>query len=72
MYENNTAVVKIRNEVSSWFRIKSGVKQGCILSPFIWIISTDFVLIGKAMKTTESYEEVKISWTKIILMIKAS
>jgi hypothetical protein len=35
MYENNTAAVKVGNEVSSWFCINSGVKQGCILSPFI-------------------------------------
>ena len=28
MYENNTAAVKVGNEVSIWFRIKSGVKQG--------------------------------------------
>jgi len=27
MYENNTAAVKVGNEVSSWFGIKSGVKQ---------------------------------------------
>ena len=51
MFENNTAAVKVGNEVSSWFCIKSGVKLGCGLSPFIWIILMDFVLrsIGKAM-----------------------
>ena len=51
MYKNNTAGVKVGNEVSSWFCIKSGVQQGCVLSPFIWIILMDFVLrsIGKAI-----------------------
>jgi hypothetical protein len=51
MYENNTAAVKVGNEVSSWFCIKSGVKQGCVLSSFIWIILMDFVLrsTGKVM-----------------------
>ena len=44
MYENNTVAVNVRNEVSNWFCIKSGVKQGYVLSPFIWIISLDFVL----------------------------
>ena len=44
MYENNTAAVKVGNEVSNWFCIKSGVKQGCVLSPFIWIILMDFIL----------------------------
>ena len=51
MYEINTAAVKVGNEVSSWFPIKSGVKQDCVLSPFMWIILMDFVFRsqGKAM-----------------------
>ena len=51
MYKNNTASVKVGNEVSNWFCIKSGVKQGCVLSPFIWIILMDLVLrsTGKAI-----------------------
>ena len=51
MYENITAAVKVGNEVSRWFCIKLGVKQGCILSPFTWTILMDFVLrnTGKAM-----------------------
>ena len=51
MHENNTAAVKLGNEVSIWFCIKSGVEQGCVLSPFIWIILMNFVLrsTGKAI-----------------------
>ena len=51
MYENNTAAAKVGNGVSRWFCIKLGVKQVCVLSPFIWIILMDFVLRsrGKAM-----------------------
>ena len=51
MYENDTAAVNVGNEVSSWFCIKSGVKQGCVLSLFIWTILMGFVLrsTGKAM-----------------------
>ena len=33
MYENNTAAVKVGNEVSNWFCIKSGVKQGLCSIP---------------------------------------
>ena len=51
MYGNNTAAVKEGNEVSNWFCIKSEVKRGCVLSPFIWIILMDFALrsTGKSM-----------------------
>ena len=59
MYENNTAAVKVGNEVSNWFCIKSGVKQGCVLSSFIWIILMDFVLrsTGKQLETMKSNGE---------------
>ena len=52
IYENNTGAVKVGNEVSSWLCIKSGVKQGCVVSPFMWIILMDLVLrsTGKAMR----------------------
>ena len=30
------------NEIKG-FHIKSGVKQGCVVSPFIWIMLMDFV-----------------------------
>ena len=52
MYENTTAVNKVGNEVSSCFRLKSGVMQGCVLSPFLWVILMDFVFMstGKAMR----------------------
>ena len=52
MNENNTSAVKVGNEVSSWFCTKSGIKHGCVLSPFVWIIFMDFVLrsTGKATR----------------------
>ena len=48
IYENNIAAVKVGNEISS---CKSGVKQGCVLSLFTWVILIDIVLksTGKAM-----------------------
>ena len=57
-YENNTAAVKVGNEVSNWFCIKSGVKQGCVLSSFIWIILMDFVL----RSTGKAIEDHGIKW----------
>ena len=42
MYEDKIAMFSCWNEASGWFRIKSGVKQGYVLSPFVWIIRMDF------------------------------
>ena len=58
LYENNAAAVKVGNEVSNWFCIKSGVKQGCVLSPFIWIILMDFVLRSSGKATGDH----RIKW----------
>ena len=51
MYENKTAAINVGNEVSSWFCVKSRVKKGFVLSPFIWIILMDFLVrrTGKAL-----------------------
>ncbi|XP_065565861.1 uncharacterized protein LOC136030718 [Artemia franciscana] len=53
MYENNIAV-KVGNEFSNWFCIKSGIKQGWVLSPFTWIFLMDFVLRSTG-KTREEH-----------------
>ena len=65
MYENNTAAVKVGNEVSNWFCVKSGVKQGCVLSPFILVILLDFFLrsTGKAIGDHGIKWGGKRSWT---------
>ena len=64
MYENNTAA-KVWIEASSWFHIKSGAKQGSVLSPCIWIIVMDFNLksTGKAIGEHGINGDEKISWT---------
>ena len=64
IYENNTVVVMVGNEVSSWFCIKSGVKQGCVLPPFILIILMDFVLRSKGKEMREH----RIKWGRKTLL----
>ena len=63
--ENKTAAVKEGNKVSSWFRIESGVKQSCVLSPFIWFILINFILsrTGKKIRDRGIKWGGKISWT---------
>ncbi|XP_065562367.1 uncharacterized protein LOC136028455 [Artemia franciscana] len=53
MHENNAATVKIGNEANSWYRIKSLVRQGCVLYPFKLIILMDFVLSSTGKVTGE-------------------
>ena len=36
MYENVSNCVRVNDDVSDWFSINSGVKQGCVLSPTLF------------------------------------
>ena len=38
LYVSQEATVRIRHGTTDWFQIRKGVRQGCILSPFLSII----------------------------------
>ena len=33
LYQNQEAAVRVESELSEWFNIKKGVRQGCLVSP---------------------------------------
>ena len=35
MYVDNLACFRVKGGMSKWFRIDSGVRQGCIMSPYL-------------------------------------
>jgi len=41
MYWEQTAVVRTKTGVSSGFKIKNGVRQGCVLSPNLYNLYTE-------------------------------
>ena len=43
-YENSRACVKIKGEVSELFEIKVGVRQGCVMSPWMFNVYMDGVV----------------------------
>jgi len=50
LYEQSYCSVRIDSDTSTWFRVVTGVRQGCILSPLLFAIATDWVL----HKTTDN------------------
>jgi len=44
LYDNSSCCVKTASGYTEFFEIVSGVCQGCILSPFLFIIVIDFVM----------------------------
>ena len=44
IYMNSSCCVKTENGFSLFFAIVTGARQGCILSPFLFLIVVDFIL----------------------------
>ena len=44
IYDGVQCCVKTTNGVSDWFDIKTGVRQGCVLSTLLFLIVIDFVM----------------------------
>ena len=42
--ENSKCAVKVNNSLTDWYNIKTGVSQGCILSPLFYGITIDWVM----------------------------
>ena len=53
LYSRPTCSVKTSSGTAEPFEIMSGVRQGCILSPFLFIVSLDFVM-RRAMNNQNS------------------
>ena len=44
MYANNLCCVRHEGQHSEWFQVKTGVRQGCIISPPLFLIVIDYVM----------------------------
>ena len=44
LYEETECCVKTENGTTRFFKIMSGVRQGCVLSPFLFVIIMDYIL----------------------------
>jgi len=44
LYKESSSAVRVNGDTSSWFQVETGVRQGCILSPLLFAIATDWVL----------------------------
>ena len=43
-YEGSSACIRVRGSKSEWFDIKSGVRQGCVMSPWLFNMYMDGVM----------------------------
>ena len=60
LYEDQQATVRIENETSEWFSIGQGVRQGCILSPYLFNIYAENIMRNVRESDNEQFEALKI------------
>ncbi|KAI8493069.1 hypothetical protein Bbelb_290730 [Branchiostoma belcheri] len=44
MYANNQCCVRHEGQHSEWFHVKTGVRQGCVISPVLFLVVIDWVM----------------------------
>ena len=47
LYVASKACVRVGNEVSEWFPVRVGLRQGCVMSPWLFNLYIDVVVRGK-------------------------
>ena len=62
MYRNSKCVVIDGIETSHWFDVKSGVKQGCVMSGLLFLI----VMVWRMTKTVENDNGIRWNFTTVL------
>ena len=54
LYAGQEATVKTRHGTTDWFQIGKGVCQGCILSPYLFNLYTEYIMQNAGLDETQA------------------
>ena len=63
LYADQEATVRTRHETTDWYQIGNGVRQGCILSPCLFNVYTEYIM--QNARLDEAQAGIKISGRNI-------
>ena len=71
LYERSETCVRVCREEGEWFRVDVGLRQGCVMTPWLFNVFMDGVMkevreavgdVGKALWDARSNSEWKVEW----------
>ena len=63
LYAGQEAAIRTRHGTAEWFQIRKGVRQGCILSPCLFILYAEYIMRNTGLE--ESQAGIKIAGRNI-------
>ena len=58
LYAGQEATVRTGHGTTDWYQIRKGVRQGCILSPYLFILYADYIM--RSTRLDEEQAGIKI------------
>ena len=54
LYADQEATVRIGHGTTDWFQLGKGVRQGCILSPCLFNVYAEYIMINAGLEETQA------------------
>ena len=54
LYAGQEATVRTGHETTDWFQIGKGVRQGCVLSPFLFNLYAEYIMRSSGLEETQT------------------
>ena len=65
MYLGSRACVRASGKMSGWFPITQGVRQGCVMSPWLFNVFMDGIMRGElAVGTANNYQRADATFCR--------